>query len=98
MPKIAPSAAKLDRLWRRLHAGNMAAHALGVAAAVAGRADNPFRPGTDEHYWFIEGWHQRPFTPLTDFDTLRRLATADEDASDASAPARAESPTARVLL
>ena len=94
--KIAPPAVELDRLWRRLHGGNMAAHALGLAAAEVGRVDNPFHSGTDEHYWFIEGWHHRPFAPLTNFETLRRLAAAGEDVAAPSATVRAEVPTAGV--
>ncbi|MBE8519229.1 hypothetical protein ILP97_17195 [Amycolatopsis sp. H6(2020)] len=66
------SPAERDAAWARLHAANQTAHGRGAAAGP--QSSNSYPVGSDERYWWREGQHQRPFTPLTTEDILTRLA------------------------
>lgn len=59
--------------WQALHRDNATAHHEGTSHA-GHPARNPYPPGSDEHYWWNEGCHNRPFAPLTDQAALTAAA------------------------
>lgn len=69
--------------WAAMHSRGQAAHTAGVKARAVGAAYlPPFPPYDDSRYWWQEGYHGRPFEPLTDADALKAFAAHHLEGND----------------
>jgi hypothetical protein len=69
-----PSTTFTDKaVYQHMHAKNIAAHQAGRQAGKArqGTRSYPDNYNSDQAYWWLEGYFQRPFRPLTDDRALQ---------------------------
>jgi hypothetical protein len=89
-PDTPPAAALYPAAWAWMHTNNVRAHTAGLAARGkrGARAPEGQPWGPDGGYWWNEGYHGRPFAPLTDPIALHRVQQGARPQSPPAEPAR----------